>query len=277
MLPPDVDSLIDFANQVHLDPSMGSIEKRTVSELVDGKVCVQGAVDMREQVAVEGGGYPPLVVIGLLKPLGVFDEVDPNQQLATAGSAELSKSLKQGLAILLAEVADGRAGEKEQPSSGVGGLFRNSNALVEIGTHRPDRQGCVVMRQFVRGLDEVLPRDVEGDITRWRLEGIQKEPDLAAISAPRLDDKRAGTDRLTDLCRMLLQNRNLGAGGVVLLKLANLIEENAEELAMLEVLDNGKPYAEAINLDLPLSIQCYRYYAGWADKISGQVINPSFS
>ncbi len=56
-------------------------------------------------------------------------------------------------------------------------------------------------------------------------EGIQKQPDLAAISAPRLDDKRAGTDRLTDLCRMLLQNRKLGAGGVVLLELANLIEE----------------------------------------------------
>ena len=58
-------------------------------------------------------------------------------------------------------------------------------------------------------------------------------------------------------------------------RLANLIEENMHELAMLEVLDNGKPYAEAINLDLPLSIQCYRYYAGWADKISGTVINPS--
>lgn len=63
--------------------------------------------------------------------------------------------------------------------------------------------------------------------------------------------------------------------GMLMNKLANLMEENAHELAMLEVLDNGKPYAEAINLDLPLSIQCYRYYAGWADKISGSVINPS--
>lgn len=63
--------------------------------------------------------------------------------------------------------------------------------------------------------------------------------------------------------------------GQCLNRLANLMEENIEELAMLEVLDNGKPYAEALNLDLPLSIQCYRYYAGWADKIHGSVINPS--
>jgi hypothetical protein len=27
--------------------------------------------------------------------------------------------------------------------------------------------------------------------------------------------------------------------------------------------------------DLPLTIQCYRYYAGWADKIHGQVVSPS--
>eukprot|EP00455_Lapot_gusevi_P050171 TRINITY_DN722_c0_g2_i3.p1 TRINITY_DN722_c0_g2~~TRINITY_DN722_c0_g2_i3.p1 ORF type:complete len:397 (+),score=161.91 TRINITY_DN722_c0_g2_i3:262-1452(+) len=42
---------------------------------------------------------------------------------------------------------------------------------------------------------------------------------------------------------------------------------------MLEVLDNGKSLAEASAADLPLTIQCYRYYAGWADKIHGKVIH----
>ena len=58
-------------------------------------------------------------------------------------------------------------------------------------------------------------------------------------------------------------------------RLAFLIEKNKTELAWLEVLDNGKPFAEAINLDLPLAIQCYRYYAGWADKLHGSVVSPS--
>ena len=55
-------------------------------------------------------------------------------------------------------------------------------------------------------------------------------------------------------------------------KLADAIESHKEELAALESLDNGKPYGDSIAADLPLSIQCYRYYAGWADKVFGQTI-----
>jgi len=60
--------------------------------------------------------------------------------------------------------------------------------------------------------------------------------------------------------------------GRLLNKLADLIEENKEELAALETLDNGKPYQVALAADLPLTIKCYRYYAGWADKIQGKTI-----
>jgi aldehyde dehydrogenase (NAD+) len=60
--------------------------------------------------------------------------------------------------------------------------------------------------------------------------------------------------------------------GRLLHKLADLIEQNQEELAALESLDNGKPYRDALNIDLPLTVKCYRYYAGWADKIHGKTI-----
>ncbi len=63
-----------------------------------------------------------------------------------------------------------------------------------------------------------------------------------------------------------------GERGRLLYKLADAIEENIQELAALESLDNGKPIADALAADLPLVIQCYRYYAGWADKITGQTI-----
>ncbi len=55
-------------------------------------------------------------------------------------------------------------------------------------------------------------------------------------------------------------------------KLADLIEKNKDELAALESLDNGKPIAIRSAADLPLTIKCYRYYAGWADKIHGKTI-----
>jgi aldehyde dehydrogenase (NAD+) len=60
--------------------------------------------------------------------------------------------------------------------------------------------------------------------------------------------------------------------GRLLNKLADLIEQHQEELASLETLDNGKPYRDSLNVDLPLTIKCYRYYAGWADKIHGKTI-----
>ncbi|HEY6273882.1 MAG TPA: aldehyde dehydrogenase family protein, partial [Terriglobales bacterium] len=60
--------------------------------------------------------------------------------------------------------------------------------------------------------------------------------------------------------------------GRLLNKLADLIEKNADELARLESLDNGKPYSVALAADLPLTIACYRYYAGWADKVQGRTI-----
>ena len=59
---------------------------------------------------------------------------------------------------------------------------------------------------------------------------------------------------------------------VLLHKLADLLEERKDEFAHLETLDNGKPLQESLNVDLPLTIQCYRYFAGWADKIQGKTI-----
>lgn len=60
--------------------------------------------------------------------------------------------------------------------------------------------------------------------------------------------------------------------GRLLHRLADLIEKNAEELARLESLDNGKPFSVAKAVDIPKTIACYRYFAGWADKIHGKTI-----
>src|SRR5437867_5849153 len=60
--------------------------------------------------------------------------------------------------------------------------------------------------------------------------------------------------------------------GQLLHRLADLIEQNRDELARLETLDNGKPYEVARSSDLASVIACYRYYAGWADKVQGKTI-----
>ncbi|MEK6676126.1 MAG: aldehyde dehydrogenase family protein [Planctomycetota bacterium] len=60
--------------------------------------------------------------------------------------------------------------------------------------------------------------------------------------------------------------------GRLMYKLADLMEKNIQELAALETLDNGKPIRDSLSADIPLTIACYRYYAGWADKIHGKVL-----
>ena len=51
-------------------------------------------------------------------------------------------------------------------------------------------------------------------------------------------------------------------------KLADLLERDKVYLASLESLDNGKTFSDAFNTDLVVTIKVYRYYAGWADKVS---------
>ncbi|THX56308.1 aldehyde dehydrogenase-like protein [Aureobasidium pullulans] len=61
--------------------------------------------------------------------------------------------------------------------------------------------------------------------------------------------------------------------GELMIKLANLIEQHKETLATIETWDNGKPYSVALNEDLGEVIGTLKYYAGYADKIHGQVID----
>jgi phenylacetaldehyde dehydrogenase len=61
--------------------------------------------------------------------------------------------------------------------------------------------------------------------------------------------------------------------GRLMWKLSDLLEKHAEEFAQLESLDNGKPLKIARVADLPLAIDHFRYYAGWATKIEGNTIS----
>jgi aldehyde dehydrogenase (NAD+) len=98
--------------------------------------------------------------------------------------------------------------------------------------------------------EQVIARVAEAD---------QPDADRAVAAARRAFDgpwrKMSGSER-----------------GRLLYKLADLLEAHRPDLAALETLDNGKPYNDALNVDLPLTIACYRYYAGWADKIQGKTI-----
>ncbi len=63
--------------------------------------------------------------------------------------------------------------------------------------------------------------------------------------------------------------------GKCLWRLADLLEEHLDEFAQLETLDNGKPLGVAMVADVPLAVDHFRYYAGWATKLNGESIDIS--
>ncbi|GAA93680.1 uncharacterized protein L969DRAFT_90152 [Mixia osmundae IAM 14324] len=60
--------------------------------------------------------------------------------------------------------------------------------------------------------------------------------------------------------------------GRLLMKLADAIDAHQDEIAAIESLDNGKPFWMAKGIDVAKAAQVFRYYAGWADKDSGTVV-----
>ncbi|MFI7106258.1 aldehyde dehydrogenase family protein [Nonomuraea sp. NPDC050227] len=62
----------------------------------------------------------------------------------------------------------------------------------------------------------------------------------------------------------------------LLWKVADLVEEHADELAELETRDNGQPLAVARNVTVPGTAEHFRYFAGWCTKIEGSVLPVSY-
>ncbi len=89
----------------------------------------------------------------------------------------------------------------------------------------------------------------------------EREDINRAVAAARKAFERGAWPRLTPSQR-----------GRLLWKLADLIEQNAEELALLETLDNGKPIKYSRSIDVPQAADHFRYFAGWATKLEGETI-----
>ncbi len=59
--------------------------------------------------------------------------------------------------------------------------------------------------------------------------------------------------------------------GQLLYRVADLLEQRSKELAEVETKNNGKPLFES-KIDVAMAIETFRYYAGWADKLTGDTL-----
>ncbi len=151
-------------------------------------------------------------------------------------------------------------GKMRRRSSG-GRSSRSSTGKTSFGGDLPIETGLFINNRFVESADGKTFETVNpanGEVicdVDW---AGKRDVDTAVKAAERAFEKWSKTTGPT--------RRDL------MLKLADLIEENKERLAEVEALDNGKPYQVALNIDIVLTIKCYRYYAGWADKLMGETM-----
>lgn len=58
----------------------------------------------------------------------------------------------------------------------------------------------------------------------------------------------------------------------IMLRFADLLEKHNDEVAAIETWDSGKTYKQTANVEIPMVVRVFRYYAGWADKIHGLTV-----
>ncbi len=106
------------------------------------------------------------------------------------------------------------------------------------------------------------PNPATGDTLAWVAEGDAEDINRAVRAARAAFGGPWG--------RMTPSER-----GRIIWRIGDLILEHTDELAQLESLDNGKPFAVAQAADVPLAADLFHYMAGWATKIEGNTINIS--
>jgi len=90
---------------------------------------------------------------------------------------------------------------------------------------------------------------------------------------------KADVDEAVKAARKALEEGKWGKIGPherarYLFRIAELIDQNRDELAELETLDNGKGVAFSKAFDVPAAAETFRYYGGWCTKLYGET-NPS--
>jgi aldehyde dehydrogenase (NAD+) len=101
-------------------------------------------------------------------------------------------------------------------------------------------------------------------------------PSTEEVIATISEGNEADVDRAVAAARRAFEGpwRTMRAAerGHLLLKWAELLKQHTDEIVEIESLDGGKPVSATLRQDFPAAIDTLTYYAGWADKISGDVV-----
>ncbi|HSZ94909.1 MAG TPA: aldehyde dehydrogenase family protein, partial [Bradyrhizobium sp.] len=135
------------------------------------------------------------------------------------------------------------------PETAAGEFLRKPHQLLIDGHRVPSSSGRI-FQSLNPATEEVIATIAEGN---------EADVDRAVAAARRAFEGPWRTMRAAER-------------GNLLLKWAELLKRHADEIIEIESLDGGKPISATTRQDFPAAIDTLTYYAGWADKISGDVV-----
>jgi aldehyde dehydrogenase (NAD+) len=120
--------------------------------------------------------------------------------------------------------------------------------------------------------DLLIANEWRGAAKRYCLTNPATEEPLAEVA----EAGEAEMDAAVKAARACLESkewRDLPARrrGQLLYRIAELLEQRSGQIAEVETKNNGKPLFES-KIDVAMAIETFRYYAGWADKITGDTL-----
>ncbi len=120
--------------------------------------------------------------------------------------------------------------------------------------------------------DLLIGNEWRSTAKRYRLTNPATEEPLAEVA----EAGEAEIDAAVRTARACLDSkewRELPARkrGQLLYRIAELLEQRSPEIAEVETKNNGKPLFES-KIDVAMAVETFRYYAGWADKLTGDTL-----
>jgi aldehyde dehydrogenase (NAD+) len=132
------------------------------------------------------------------------------------------------------------------------------------------KRGCSIIVNTCLFINNEFVDSIDGK--RFETINPATEKVITTVAEALGNDVDRAVDAATEAYNNVWKKVDGSERGRLLNKLADLLERDAEEIASLESLDNGKAFSTAKALDLPISVKAFRYFAGYADKIHGKVM-----
>ena len=219
------DGLFIEAFQMHLNARLAPVPEGEMLKAVKIKAAAEFAIDAHEHVLVEGGGHALSVIVSGVKNVGVFDQIKADEQ-RVAWLQRGVHALEKCQSFFRLKVADGGADEESQLASGQSVEVRDLVRVV--GDDGADAQPG---KMSVQCCESALQRgrgDVDGIEIGAQLaaqESFNEHLRFAGAARAQLHQREIVAGLADDLSGILFQYGALGARGIVLRRLSDLLKQ----------------------------------------------------